>query len=322
MNKHFNLRIFSFGFIILVLLFLPAILATYWIYVLNLIFIYIILALGFNVLVGFAGQFAICHVGFFGIGVYTYGLLNTNIPIPFLFSVLAGGIVAAVVGFLIAIPSIRMRDIYLAMVTFSFAEVLRWIFLNWDSVTGGPNGLRISPATISKMQLTTDQQVYYVIFPCMFLLVVLTANMAKSRLGRAFFSIKDSEAAAMACGINVYKYKILAFGLSAFYAGVAGGLYGVLAGFIHPESLGFLQTILYLSMVVIGGLGTIPGPVIGACLLGIVPEFLREFSFLQEMLYGVVLMIFIVLMPLGIYGSMKARYEKMMRDKMQDVETL
>jgi branched-chain amino acid transport system permease protein len=154
----------------------------------------------------------------------------------------------------------------------------------------------------------------------MVLFVVLTANMAKSRLGRTFFSIKDSEAAAKACGINVYRYKIVAFGLSGFYAGVAGGLYGVLAGFIHPESLGFLQTILYLSMVVIGGLGTIPGPVIGACLLGIVPELLREFSFLQEMLYGVILMIFIVFMPLGIYGSMKARYEKMMREKMEDVE--
>ena len=132
---------------------------------------------------------------------------------------------------------------------------------------------------------------------------------------KGIFSIKDSETAAMACGVNVYKYKILAFALSAFYAGYAGGLYGIVADFIHPESLGFLQTIIYLSMVVVGGLGTIAGPIIGAILLGLIPELLREFSYLQEMLYGAVLMIFIIFMPLGIYGSCKVGFERLMRNK-------
>jgi branched-chain amino acid transport system permease protein len=284
MNKYINLKYYLYGLIILIVLILPAILETYWVYVLNLIFIYIILALGFNILVGFTGQFGICHVGFFGIGVYTYGLLSLHTPTPFLLSVLAGGIVAAIIGILIAIPSIRLRDIYLAMATFSFSEVLRWIFLNWESVTGGPNGLRISPATIGSIQLTEDKQHYYIILIFLLICVVLTASMSKSRLGRAFFSVKNSETAAMACGVNVYKYKILAFALSAFYAGYAGGLYGIVADFIHPESLGFMQTITYLAMVVVGGLGTIAGPIIGAILLGFIPELLREFSYLQEML--------------------------------------
>jgi branched-chain amino acid transport system permease protein len=311
MSERFSKKYYSlYGLLILILLFIPIFLQTYWVYILNIVFIYIILALGFNILVGFTGQFAICHIGFFGIGVYVYGLLNLHIKMFFLLPVLAGGIFSALIGFFISIPSIRLRDIYLAMVTFSFAEVLHWIFLNWSSVTGGPNGLRIPPATLGSFQLVTDEQIYYVILLFSIILIVLTASMAKSRLGRAFFSIKDSENAAKAFGVNIFKYKVLAFSLSAFYAGIAGGLYGVLAGFIHPESLGFMQTILFLSMVVVGGLGTIPGPIIGACLLGLLPEILREFSYLQEMLYGALLMAFIIFMPLGIYGSIKIKYEK------------
>lgn len=293
-----------------VLLAVPPFLATYYVYILNVVYLYVILAVGYNILVGFAGQFAMSHVGFFGVGVYTYGVLNITAPSLFPLWILAGGALAAAVGVCVALPAIRMRDIYLALVTFSFAEVLRWIFLNWDSVTGGSNGLRIPPGQLGRWQLTTDVQVYYLILVVMLLSVYAAWNLVRSRFGRAFSSIKNSEPAAQAFGINLVWYKTLAFGVSAFYAGIAGGLYGVLVGYIHPESLQFLHTVIYLAMVVVGGIGTLAGPVIGACLLGLLPEVLRGFTLLQEVLFGLLLMGFIVFMPLGIYGTARATYER------------
>lgn len=303
-----------------ILVALPPFLATYYVYVLNVVCLYIILAVGYNILVGFAGQFAMSHVGFFGVGVYTYGVLSIKAPAFFLLWIVAGGLLAAAVGVCVALPAIRMRDIYLALVTFSFAEVLRWIFLNSDALTGGSSGLRIPPASLGGVQLTTDVQVYYLIISVMVLSVYAARNLARSRFGRAFFSIKNSEPAATACGINLVRYKTLAFAVSAFYAGIAGGLYGVLVGYIHPESLQFLQTIMYLSMVVVGGVGTLAGPVIGACLLGLLPEFLRGATYLQEMLLGLLLMAIVMFMPLGIYGTVRARYEERFRVKERSVE--
>ena len=275
---------------------------SYYIYVINLIYIYIILALGSNILIGFTGQFALCHISFFGIGIYTYALLRVHLGVPFLVAILAGAVLAAVIGYLIAIPATRMRNINLALATFAFAEFMQWAFNNWDSVTRGPNGIQIPAAKIGPYKLVNDEIIYYLIFFVLFLMFLLTKNIINSKIGRAFISIRESEIASKAAGVNVNRYKSFSFSISAFYAGIAGGLYGVLVPFIHPSSLGFMQTILVLTMNVVGGMGSIAGSIIGACVIGIIPEMLREFLFLQEIIYGAVLILFMIFMPNGILG--------------------
>ncbi|MEW6266257.1 MAG: branched-chain amino acid ABC transporter permease [Thermodesulfobacteriota bacterium] len=295
-------RILGYGLLGLALLILPLYLATYSIYIINIIFIYIILALGLNILIGIAGQFGLCHVAFMGIGVYTYALLRIHLDLPFPLAILAGALLASLVGFIIALPAIRLSDIYLALATFSFGEFLQWVFNSWDSVTRGPNGLQIPAARIGSFKFISDESVYYLILIVMILIILLTISILNSKFGRGFIALRESEPAAKAAGVNVTVYKALAFAISAFYAGIAGGLYGVLLPFIHPSSLGFMTTILALSMIVVGGMGSIPGAIIGACALGVIPELMREFVFLQEMVYGLVLMLFMAVIPNGLYG--------------------
>jgi branched-chain amino acid transport system permease protein len=295
-------KIIQYSLLFIILLLIPLFMNSYYIYVINLVFVYIILALGLNILIGFTGQFGLCHVSFFGIGIYTYALMRIHFAVPFLIAILAGAVLAAVIGYLIAIPAIRMRDIYLALATFSFGEFVQWVFNNWNSVTRGPNGIQIPAANIGSYKLMNDESIYYLIFIITVLMFLLTKNIINSKVGRAFISIRESETASKAAGVNVNRYKAFSFSLSAFYAGVAGGLYGVLVPFIHPSSLGFMQTILVLTMNVVGGMGFIPGSIIGACTMGILPELLREFVFLQEIIYGAALMLFLIFMPNGIFG--------------------
>jgi branched-chain amino acid transport system permease protein len=295
-------KIDQYSLLIAILLLIPFLMKSYYVYVVNLIYIYIILALGLNILIGFTGLFGLCHITFFGIGIYTYALLRIHFGVPFFVGILAGAGLAAVIGYLIAIPSIRMRDIYLALATLSFGESMQWVFNNWDSVTRGPNGIQIPAANIGSYKLMSDESIYYLVFVVTILMLILTKNIINSKMGRAFVSIRESETAAKAMGVNVNQYKAFSFAISAFYAGIAGGLYGVLVPFIHPSTFGMMHTILVLTMLVVGGMGTIAGSIIGACTLGILPELLREFVFLQEIIYGAALMLFMIFMPNGIFG--------------------
>jgi branched-chain amino acid transport system permease protein len=295
-------KIIQYSLLIAFLVVLPFFLKSYYVYVVNLIYTYIILALGLNILMGATGLFGLCHVTFFGIGIYTYALLRIHFGIPFYIGILAGAVLSAVIGYLIAIPAIRMRDIYLALATLSFGESMQWVFNNWDAVTKGPNGIQIPAANIGSYKLMTDETIYYLVFVVTALMFILTRNIMSSKVGRAFISIRESETAAKAMGIDVNRYKAFSFAISAFYAGIAGGLTGVLVPFIHPSTLGMMHTILILTMLVVGGMGTIGGSIVGACTLGIIPELLREFVFLQEIIYGAALMLFLIFMPEGIFG--------------------
>jgi branched-chain amino acid transport system permease protein len=281
---------------------LPFMVTGYVLYIANLLLVFIVLCLGLHLVIGETGQFALAHAAFYGIGIYTSGLAGNAFGWPFPLSMLLAGLVAGVVGMVIGTVALRMRDIYLALATFAFGEAMQWVFLNWDPVTGGPNGLRISPARLGDLEILTDRQAYPVVVIVALLMIALTIVISRSRVGRSFRAVRESDVAAMAMGIPVRKAKITAFGLSAFYAGVAGSMFATFSTYIHPDSLGFQTTILVLTMVVVGGLGSIVGAVGGAIVFDLISEFLRQTPSYQEIIYGLILIVFMMYAPRGLFA--------------------
>jgi len=285
---------------------LPFLASGYVIYVVNLLMVFVVLALGLHLVIGETGQFALSHAAFYGVGIYTAGLINNLWHPPFFISIIAGGLLAAALGYLIGALALRMRDIYLALSTFAFGEAMQWVFLNWQSVTNGSNGFRISPATLFGYELVSDLKAYPFVVLIAALLLWATIALSRSQLGSAFRAVRESDVAAQAMGVNVNAIKRTAFTLSAAYAGIAGGMYTTFASFIHPESLGFQTTILILTMVV-GGIGSVRGAIAGALAFGLISELLRQALSFQEIIYGVILMGFMMFAPKGLFAGRDAR---------------
>lgn len=279
---------------------LPLLTSGYVVYVGNLLLVFVVLSLGLHLVVGEAGQFALAHAAFYGIGIYTAALCTNLLALPFALSLLAGGCASAVCGFAIGFLSLRMRDIYLTLSTFAFGQAAQWVFLNWTPVTGGPNGLNIKPASILGTAILSDAAAFPIVVVATVAVVALVAGLHSSTVGRSFRAVRESEIAAAAVGINVRRAKVLAFTLSAFVAGAAGGLFTLFSTFIHPDSLGFQTTILVLTMLVVGGIGSVPGAIGGAVAFGLISELLRQVPSYQEVIYGAVLMVFMVCAPRGL----------------------
>lgn len=291
----------------LVLSILPFAVSGYVLYVVNLLMVFVVLALGMHVVIGESGQFALAHAAFFGIGIYTAGIINTAWHPPFVLSVLAGGALSAALGYLIGYLALRMRDIYLALATFAFGEAMQWVFLTWERVTGGSNGMKMDPANLFGYRLTNDLQAYPFVVVLAGLMLWLTVALARSQYGSSLRAVRESDVAAMAMGINVKAMKQSAFAISAAFAGIAGGMYTLFTSFIHPESLGFQTTILVLTMVVVGGMGSVRGAVAGAIAFGLISELLRQLMSVQEIIYGVILMGFMMFMPKGLFADRNRR---------------
>ncbi|MGX5659501.1 branched-chain amino acid ABC transporter permease [Castellaniella ginsengisoli] len=291
-----------------VLAVLPFTASGYVLYIVNLLMIYIVLALGLHLVIGETGQFALSHAAFYGIGIYTAGIINNTWHPNFVVSVLAAGVITAVLGYLLGALAIRMRDIYLALSTFAFGEAMQWVFLNWTEVTNGSNGYQMSPARFFGLELTSDLAAYPFVILGAALMLWLTVRLSRSQLGAAFRAVRESDVAARAMGIDANVVKRIAFMCSAAYAGVAGGLYTTFASFIHPESLGFWTTILILIMIVVGGIGSVRGAVIGAVIFGLISELLRQVLSFQEIIYGLILIGFMMFAPRGLFsGRVRAR---------------
>ena len=279
----------------------------YIVYIANLLLVFVVLCLGLHIVIGETGQFALAHAAFYGIGIYTAALVGNAYALPFPLPILAGGLVAGVIGVVLGAAALRMRDIYLALATFAFGEAMQWVFLNWTVVTGGPNGLSISPATFFGIAIVNDKEAYPFVAALAVLMVAVTLVISRSRLGRSFRAVRDSEIAAMAMGVPVRRTKVTAFALSAVLAGVAGGMFATFSTFIHPDSLGFQTTILVLTMIVVGGLGSIFGAVSGAIFFGLVSELLRQAPQFQEIIYGLILMVFMMYAPRGLFAAAAAK---------------
>jgi branched-chain amino acid transport system permease protein len=286
---------------------LPFVTSGYVIYIANLLLVFTVLSLGMHIVIGEAGQFSLSHAAFYGLGIYTAGLLNNAFGLPLILNIIVGGLVAGLCGLAIGFLSLRMRDIYLALSTFAFGEAMQWVFLNWTPVTGGPNGLNFQPAHLFGFTFLSDKAAYPVVLILALLFIAATVVIHYSTLGRSFRAVRESEIAAAAVGIDVKRVKIVAFALSAFYAGAAGGLFTTFSTFIHPDSLGFQTTILVLTMVVVGGIGSVSGAIGGAIVFGLISELLRQVPSYQEVIYGGILILFMMYLPRGVFSLIGRR---------------
>ena len=279
--------------------------------------LYGLLAMGLNVVVGFAGLLNLGYAAFFGIGAYTYALLNLYCHWPFWLGLPAAGLVSMFFGFLIGIPSIRVRGDYLAITTLGFGEIVRIVFNNWDEVTGGPNGLLgIARPSIGSWHFSVNATPYFYL---VFILVVLTAfflyRISDSKIGRALVAIREDELAASCMGIPTLQVKLIAFGISSFIAGIAGCVFAAKQTIITPDSFDFVLSVLILAMVVLGGMGNLWGAVLGAVVLGTLPELLREFAAYRMLLFGLLMILMMIFRPQGILGGQLIKRELAPRQK-------
>ncbi|MDD2447120.1 MAG: branched-chain amino acid ABC transporter permease [Tissierellia bacterium] len=261
-----------------------------------LIGINIILAVSLNLIVGFTGLFSLGHAAFMSIGAYTSAVLTRNFNSPFIFAILMSGLVASLAGILIGIPTLRLKGDYLAIATLGFGEIVRVLALNNDYI-GGAIGFNDIP------QYTNWNYTFIMVV----LTVVLISNFVKSSHGRACISIRENEIASEAMGINTTFYKVLAFAIGAFFAGIAGSLYANYFYFIKPDSFGFMKSIDILVMVVFGGLGSIPGSIIGALSLTVISTLLQSIPDLRMVIYAVILFLIMLFRPQGIMGDTEFR---------------
>lgn len=273
----------------------------YWLYVLTLTEIFAIVALGLNLLTGYAGQISLCHAAFFGVGAYATAILTQKVGAPFLLSLIVGALITAVIGALAAVPAMRLKSLYLAIATLGLGVVLQKIIFEWRSLTNGGGGFALTAPNIAGFDLGATGLYYLTL---VFLVLGLWAawNVSRGRTGRALVMIKESEIAAGSLGIPSARYKVTVFAISAFYAAIAGGLFAFLVRYINPESFNVGLSIAFLSMVVIGGLGTIGGSILGAAFYVVVPELLRGIKDAPGLVFGLLLVIVMVLVPQGLWG--------------------
>ncbi len=279
--------------------------------------IFIILALGLNVIVGLVGLLNLGYAAFFAVGAYAYALVNLHMGLPFWMSLPIAMAVCAVVGVLMAFPAVRLRGDYLAIVSLGFGEIVRITLNNWDSVTGGPNGLlgiahpvlwlpsRASGAWQWRhLDFGVDSAPYYYLAFVLGTLVILgLRNLKYSRIGRTWIAVREDELAASCSGVNINKAKLLACGLGAAVAGVAGSLFAAKQGVVSPDSFDFIVSVMIVAMVVLGGMGSIAGALVGAVVLTVLPELFRGFATYRMLLFGLAMIAITLFRPQGLLGD-------------------
>ena len=293
----------------------------FWIHTAVMCGIYVIMALGLNVVVGFAGLLDLGFVAFFAIGAYTSALLTVNWHWPFWLCLPAGALVALVFGVLLGAPALRLRGDYLALVTLAFGEMVRILVNNLDAITLGPSGISgISPPSIGTfifsrpstwfgVGLPPQVHYYFLVLALALATVLVVARLNDSRIGRAWNAIREDQLAAGVFGVDVPRVKLLAFGSGAFFGGISGVVFANMNTYISPDSFVFFQSVIVLCMIIFGGMGNIPGVVLGAVILIAVPEKLREYEHLRLLLFGVGLTAMMLFRPEGILPSERRRRE-------------
>jgi len=294
--------------IVLFVLILPLFLNDYYRDIMTLTGMYVVLALGLNIVVGQTGLLNLGYVAFYAIGAYTYAILSTTFGLPFWSGLVAGGSVAALFAVLLGMPTLRLRGDYFAIVTLGLGEITRIILNNWDSMTGGPNGIsKIGRPVIAGYELHTTLDFYYLIIVIVIITIFAMHRLIASRIGRAWVAIREDEVAAEAMGVNTYRMKLLAFVLGSAWAGVVGVFFAAKMAFVSPESFTFFESVMILCMVVLGGMGSIPGIILGALLLITIPEVFREFQDFRMLAFGMALVLMMVFRPQGLLGAMKKK---------------
>jgi branched-chain amino acid transport system permease protein len=297
-------------------LILPLVLNNYIIDVLTLAGIYVVLALGLNIVVGMAGLLDLGYISFYAIGAYSYALLSTRLGVSFWLALPLGGIAAAAVGVVLGVITLRLRGDYLAIVTLGFVQIVHLVLNNWDRVTNGPNGiLNIGRPALGAFVFSQPIHFYYLILAIVLLTILAVDRLNRSRIGRAWIAIREDEVAAQATGVDTTRLKILAFALGAIWAGVAGVFFAAKYAFVSPESFTFFESVIVLSMVVLGGMGSVPGVILGALVVVILPEVLREFASYRMLIFGGALVLMMIFRPQGLIGNPRRRVELQFQDE-------
>lgn len=284
---------------------LPFVANPYVIFIGNLALMYILLSVGLNMLLGYAGQLAFAHAALFGVGAYTTGLLKLEFDLHYGLALVAGVVLATVTGVAVAMPALRLRGLYLALATVAFAQATLWVFMHWNSVTYGGAGFRVPPLDFEPFTARPDIGVYVLSYVIVLASIPLGWNLLRSRVGRAWVAIRESEVAAESLGIDITRYKTIAYAVSAMYAGAAGGLFAGMLGIVTPESFDLFQVIVHFCMVIVGGLGSIWGGVLGAVGLVYLQEVLRAFRHLQEIAFGGLILFTVLVIPGGAVSLLK-----------------
>jgi branched-chain amino acid transport system permease protein len=292
---------FWFSILMALLILFPLFIPNYLIGWMNLVMVNVIVAIGLNLLMGYTGQISLGHAGFYAIGAYTSSMLASKAGFPFLLSLPLAGLTASIFGLMLGIPALRLEGPYLAIATLGFGMAVTETIGHWDFF-GGRIGVTTPPMSVGPILLQSDLGKYYLIMVITVLMTMGAINLVKSKIGRAFMAIRDSDVAAQTIGVNLVIYKTLTFAVSAFYAGLAGGLEAHLTGYITPESYNILLSISFLAMVVIGGLGSILGSILGAVLLTLLPFYLSDLKFLSMIIIGMIMIMIVVFEPLGLRG--------------------
>jgi branched-chain amino acid transport system permease protein len=266
----------------------------YYRYALNIMMIYIILTVGLNLVMGHAGQLVFANAAIFGIGAYGTGLLEKHFGLPFWLCLPAGTLLATVIGLALVLPALRLSGIYLALATLAFAQCALWVMMHWTSVTFGAGGFTIPSVSFAPLPVASEIGMYYLSWILCILLVWFARNIIRSRIGRAFVALRDHEISAQSLGVDLLHYKATAFALSSLYAGAAGGLFAGLLRFVGPESFDLHQMILQLVAVVLGGIASLSGSIIGGVLIVLVLEATKAFKLSVEIVFGGLLLTFVL----------------------------
>lgn len=300
------------GVIGVVALLFPQFLSAYQTNVMTTALMYVVLGLGLNIVVGLAGLLDLGFVAFYAVGAYTYALLNLHFGLGFWTVLPIGGLLAATFGILLGFPVLRLRGDYLAIVTLGFGEIIRLVLENWGEFSRGPSGIsNISRPGFFGIDFDLQASIIYTYY-LMVLLVIFTIfvvnRLQDSRLGRAWIALREDEIACQAMGIDKRKTKLVAFSLGAFWAGIVGVMFAAKTTFVNPASFTFLESAIILSIVVLGGMGSIVGVLFGALILILMPEYLRALSQYRMLVFGVILVCMMVFRPQGLFPTIRRTY--------------
>ena len=289
------------GLIAVLMLVMPYISSMYQINIMISALIYIMLGLGLNIVVGLAGQLVLGYAAFYAVGAYTYGLLNTYFGLGFWAVLPVGGIMAALFGLMLGFPVLRLKGDYLAIVTLGFGEIIRLVLENWTGMEMG-----VTEAT---------NYIYYIVLAAVVVTIIVVGRLKNSRIGLALQALREDEIACEAMGIDLTKVKLSAFALGSCWAGFAGVIFAAKTTFINPASFTFMESAMVLSMVVLGGMGSVLGVTIAAAILVLAPEYLRAFSEYRMLLFGAVMVIMMIYRPQGLISGEKRTYKITNKDK-------
>jgi branched-chain amino acid transport system permease protein len=296
-------------------LILPFFVSNYILYVSNMIFIFVVGAIGLNILIGFTGQISIGHGAFVAVGAYASAILATRLGLPFLVALPIGGLFAALVGMIFGIPSLRVKGLYLVIATLAAQFIIEYTIIHWESLTNGITGIYVPSPDVFGLFFDNDKKFYYLLLVFAGAAVASGRNLFRTKIGRAFVAVRDRDIAAELIGISLFKYKLLSFAISSFYAGIAGGLWGYYTNVITPEHFSIVLSIDYLAMIIVGGLGSIIGTIFGVIFITVLPELLTTVSLvfkdtfgqittlisaIKGLIFGVTIILFLMFEPEGL----------------------